>query len=60
MSSFTNLFRNLNLSKKSQLGPIFRTGGSMIPKKQHLLLIGNHHLVHHMVMDMVKSSGLEI
>ena len=28
MSSFNNLFRNLNLSKKSQLSPIFRTGGS--------------------------------
>ena len=29
MSSFNNLFRNLNLSKKSQLDPIFRTGGSV-------------------------------
>ena len=29
MSSFNNLFRNLNLSKKSQLSPIFRTGGNI-------------------------------
>ena len=29
MSSFNNLFHNLNFSKKSQLGPIFRTGGSI-------------------------------
>ena len=32
MSSFNNLFRNLNLSKKSQLSPIFRTGGSILYK----------------------------
>ena len=29
MSSFNNLFLNLNLSKKSQLGPIFRTRRSI-------------------------------
>ena len=30
MSSFNNIFRNINLSKKSYLDPIFRTGGSNI------------------------------
>ena len=30
MSSFNNIFRNLNLSKKSQLCPIFRTGDNSI------------------------------
>ena len=30
MLSFNNLFRNLNLSKKSQLDSIFRTKGSIM------------------------------
>ena len=32
MSSFNNLFCNLNLSKTSYLGLIFRNGGSIIYK----------------------------
>ena len=41
MSSFNNLFRNLNLSKKPQLGPIFRTGGSNKYQKEGVYL--NHN-----------------
>ena len=37
MSWFNSLFHNLNLSKKSQLGLIFRTGGSIMLHVLNLL-----------------------